>query len=144
MAPDVEMRLSFPKKSPKTDDDTTTKSYRSNNNHHRSTIHHPMISETGAKFSTSNNNYYDPQYHQYHRQKSDLSINDNYSGRKQQPHHQRTATMNAINPKRTLSKSNPGKSFASTIPIGEQLYPFWEVRQAMPHSNIQINDIFWG
>lgn len=77
MAPDVEMRLSFPKKNGKTDSDTSSL--------HKNT------------FKQENGNYQN-----YQREQSDVS-NENYNSnnRAALP----TAGSGNINPKRTLSKA---------------------------------------
>lgn len=107
MAPDVEMRLCFPKKSPKTDDGDTDQQYRQKIN--------------DMNCITNFNNHHTNGT--YHRQYSDIS-NENYStGRNGNtsagggaaatsaltaPPPPPSSSSN-LNPKRTLSKSIPGK-----------------------------------
>lgn len=111
MAPDVEMRLSFPKKSPK--DDETEQHQRQ-----RTIVEHPKFSNgLPPHHQRLNNNFENPSLKKagFHRQQSDVS-NENYqqhSGRGIRP----TLPMPAhLNPKRTLSKSIPGMHFNAIVP----------------------------
>lgn len=104
MAPDVEMRLSFPKKSPKDDDTEHTQAQR-----HRSIIDHPKFSNGLPPHHHLNNNFENPTSNKagYQRQQSDVS-NENYSQHSSRTTRPTLPLPAHLNPKRTLSKSIPG------------------------------------
>lgn len=107
MAPDVEMRLSFPKKSPK-DDDTE----RSQHRRQRTIVEHPKLSNDLPPHHHLNNNFENPSSNKtnYHRQQSDVS-NENYQQHSSRGIRPSLPMPAHLNPKRTLSKSIPGMHF---------------------------------
>lgn len=105
MAPDVEMKLCFPKKSPNINNENTTKYTQHSNQYTNNNLEYEMNYDIGGDpiENMANQNYNYQQQQQHQQQSAYPYDNNNYSY--QQP---ALPPPPNLNPKRTLSKIIPG------------------------------------